>query len=84
MIFAGPSAQGRVGVFLFFVLVCYPPLSPQGPPASVPGRLGKSSDPVEGHQHHGFCTRSLLKSTFFISGQIVKKRWFFTFCFGPW
>ena len=40
--FAGPLAQGVIDQFLFFVLVCYPPLSPQGPSAPVPGRPGRS------------------------------------------
>ena len=50
---------GRDRGFLFFDLVCYPPLSPQGPSAPVPGRPGhslggpwalpgRSLDPVEG------------------------------------
>ena len=31
--------------FLFLFLVCHPPLSPWGPLAPVPGRLGSSLDP---------------------------------------
>ena len=36
--------------FLFFVLVCYPPLSARGPSAPVPGPLGPSPSPVKGPQ----------------------------------
>ena len=35
--------NGVIDQFLFFVLVCYPPLSPQGTSAPVPGRPGRSS-----------------------------------------
>ena len=37
---AGPLAQGVIDQFLLFILVCYPPLSPQGSSAPVPGRRG--------------------------------------------
>ena len=68
---------GRDRSVLFFVLVCYTPFIPQGTlgPRSRPAwaRPGHSLDWVKGPGGHGFCTRSLLKSTFFILGQIVKK-----------
>ena len=38
--------NGVLDPVCFFVLVCYPPLSPQGPSAPVPGSLGDSSAPL--------------------------------------
>jgi hypothetical protein len=63
---------GRDRSVLFFVLVSYPPLSPRGPSAPVPGPPGPPLDPVEGPRRHGFCTRSLLISTFFNLVQIIR------------
>ena len=44
--FAGPLAQGVIDPFLFFVLVCYPPLSPRGLSAPAPGPPGRSLGPL--------------------------------------
>ena len=53
MEFAGPLAQGVIDQFLFFVLVCYPPLSPRGPRAPAPGGFDGPGDVLEGCRSPG-------------------------------
>ena len=70
--FARPLAQGVIDQSCSSSLFVIPPLSPRGPSAPVPGPLGRSLDLLKGPGGHGFCTRSVLISTFLTLAQIMK------------